>query len=121
MKRLPYIIMTLFFSVLYVVFANISPNRILIFFIVILQMCIMTFACAQRLRNIGWMPGYAWIYLVPLLNIPLIYYCFHLPMNYVIDGEIDKAGKIIRTSFLILFISPVILFLAALIVGIGQS
>ena len=121
MKRLPYIIMMLFFSILYVIFSNIFPNRNLVLVILILQICVMTFASAQRLRNIGWLPGYAWIYLVPILNIPLIYYCCHLPMNYVIDGQVDKAGKIIRTFFLILFLSPVVLFLAALIAGIGRS
>jgi len=121
MKRLPYIIMTIFFSILYVISANLFPNRILILTIVITQMIIMTFASAQRLRNIGWMPGYAWIYLIPVFNIPLIYYCCHLPMNYVLEGKVDTAGKILRIIFLIPLLSFAAFILVALIVGIGQS
>ena len=119
MKRLPYVLMTIFSVILSVCVLNLLPGLGLVPFIIV--SIIMTIASAYRLRNIGWMAGYAWIYLIPIFNIPLIYYCCHLPMNYVIDGKVDSAGKIIRTIFLITFLSPVAYILAAFIVGIMQS
>ena len=54
------------------------------------------------------MSGYAWLTLIPLLNIPIIYYCCHLPMNYVFDGKMDRDGKIIRLILLLLVAWPII-------------
>lgn len=115
-----YIFMTIFFSIASAFLLHFSSDvpilnlAVFSFFIII-----MAIASAYRLENIGWMTTYAWLYFIPLFNIPLIYYCCHLPMNYVADGKVDLAGKIIRTIFLIVFSLPIVYILAFLLAEIS--
>ena len=103
--------MTLLFPILSKVILIALPGKFILYVtFCLIFLVIMMAATAYRLKNIGWMAGYAWIYLIPYFNIPLIYYCCHLPMNYVVDGRLDLAGKTLRIVFLILVLLPALVF-----------
>ncbi|MBC8378361.1 MAG: hypothetical protein H8E62_04220 [Planctomycetes bacterium] len=121
MKRLPYILMTIFIAILSMCILQMLPDKsILKLILLVFFAFIMMSASAYRLENIGWMSGYAWICLIPFLNLPLIYYCCHLPMNYVVYGKVDLPGKIIRTVFLILSLFPLAVIIAFVIADISK-